>query len=81
MTGIGPLLRQLVGDTTEAEESIQLELRTAAGDVHGHTTSHEDFWVWATNQLGITSGYNGTMSPEPDFDYMHMTVTSDDQHG
>lgn len=69
-----PLLKQLVADTTAAEESIPLDLYLPSGRVYGHTTSHEDFCHWATGKLGRESGYTGVIAPEPDAEYVHVVV-------
>jgi hypothetical protein len=39
MTTTDPLLKQLVADTAEAEESIPLTLYLPSGKLFGHTTS------------------------------------------
>lgn len=65
MTTTDPVLKQLVADTTEAEESIPLELYLPSRKLFGHTTSHEDFCGWAAHQLGQESGYTGTVTRHP----------------
>jgi hypothetical protein len=72
MTTIDPLLKHLVADT--AGDSIPLDLHLPSGRLYGHTTSHEDFCRWATNQLGEESGYSGTVAPAPDPEYVHLIV-------
>ena len=74
MTTTDPLLKQLVADTTAAEESIPLDLYLPSGRLYGHTTAHEDFCGWATGQLGRESGYTGTVVPESDPEYVHLIV-------
>jgi len=74
MTTADPLLKALVADTVAVEESIPLDLYLPSGRVYGHTTSHEDFCRWATNQVNRESGYAGTIPPSPDPEYVHLIV-------
>lgn len=74
MTDTDPLLKQLVANAEEAEESIPLDLYLPSGKLSGHTTTHGDFGRWATDQLGEKSGYAGALSPAPDPEYVHLIV-------
>lgn len=74
MTITDPVLKQLVADADAAEESIPLDLYLPSGRLYGHTTTHDDFGRWLTNQLGRESGYSGTVAPAPDPEFVHLIV-------
>lgn len=69
-----PVLKQLVADTTAAEESVPLDLYLPSGKLFGWTTSFSDFGRRVTHELGNETGYTGVVEPDDDPEFVHLIV-------